>query len=148
MGKRFKTYPVHLPFNCPFCGAPLNIGAEPDLMFCPHVQFIRMKGETFEYFIYVNGNFGRHYLDGLKASAPYKKYLSATNSPGMDEQIEQDFITGEYKSITEITAAVPYFEGVALDAAPTDSALFIEKRPYGHVLCCLGSDPVNTPEMS
>jgi hypothetical protein len=147
MEKKFKHHAVHLPFNCPFCNADLNLGFGADMRYCYHVQFIRMTGQGFDYFVYVDGPFGHHYIAALKASEKYRTYLLEKKIREIDEAMEQAFITGESMSIGEIAAAVPYFEDVAFDAALPGSALFIEKRPYGSVYFCMGVESVNNPEM-
>ena len=144
MEQKFKKHPIHLPFNCPFCNIDLNLGVGTDMGYCYHVQFIRMTGESFDYFVYVDGLFAGRYIAGLKASDQYKKYLIEKNRVEIDEKTEQEFITGEYISASEMASAVPYFEDVAFDAAFPGSVMFIEKRPYGSVLFCLGDESINT----
>jgi hypothetical protein len=123
----------------------LNFGVGTDMRYCYHVQFIRMTGEFFDYFVFVNPVFGNRYIAAMKQSDPYKKYLLDNDKAPIDEETEQGFITGEYLSVSEMAAAVPYFEDVACSAAVSDSALFIEKRPYGHVIYCLGGESLNSP---
>jgi len=145
MEKKFRKHPVQLPFNCPFCKADLNLGLGPDMRYCCHVQFIRMTGEFFDYFIYVDGAFGQKYIAGLKASEQYDRYRIEKNIAPLDEQMEQAFITGESISLTEVAAVVPYFEDVAFDAALPGSVAFIEKRSYGSIFFCMGAESVNSP---
>ncbi|MBN1665013.1 MAG: hypothetical protein JW943_15545 [Deltaproteobacteria bacterium] len=143
MEKKFSHHPVHLPFNCPLCNMDLNLGMGTDMRYCHHVQFIRMTGEGFDYFVYVDGLFGHNYIEGLKASDQYRKYLKEKNIREIDEATEQAFITGECASFSDMAAAVPYFEDIARHAALPGSAVFVEKRPYGSICFCLGGEAVN-----
>lgn len=138
MEKIFKKHTVHIPFNCLFCNSALNLGTE--LTFCEHVQFIRMKGEFFDYFIYVNNSFGQQYISGLRASDKYTKYLIENKIEEISISEEQDFIAGLYSLSDKIAAAVPYFEDIAVDACYPDSTIFCEERPYGSVFFCMGSE--------
>lgn len=146
MDQKFKRHPIKLPFNCPLCNIDLDLGLETERRCCIHVQFIRMTGELFDYFVYVHPLFAEQYLAAMKISDQYRHYLEKNGREPVGEQTCVEFVQGNYLSISEIASAVPYFEDVAVAAAWPGSALFIEKRSYGNVVFCIGELPVNTQD--